>query len=158
MIQKLCVDKKWIPPGLSIEILRYTIPLVIRQIMNTDFVDSSMHIGHERGHTLFDSWRQEVTIGQEALGNIIQSFLGPLMKPVDARAVDNGRELASSHPQCVAHRGKAEDHLQKTTHFIDEVAPDVFARVIDATRLAFVSEQTNYLVNLAVIKQARNFP
>ena len=23
MIQKLCVDKKWIPPGLSIEILRY---------------------------------------------------------------------------------------------------------------------------------------
>ncbi len=33
VVQKLCVDKKWIPPGLSIEILRYkrhvTITIII---------------------------------------------------------------------------------------------------------------------------------
>jgi len=33
IIQKLCVDKKWIPPGLSIETLRYyNMRYLVRQL------------------------------------------------------------------------------------------------------------------------------
>jgi len=39
MIQKLCVEKKWIPPGLSIEILRYISILLISIFISTYLVN-----------------------------------------------------------------------------------------------------------------------
>ena len=40
-----------------------------------------------------------------------EGLLGPLVEPVDGRAVGHGRELAAPHTQRRPHRGEAEDHL-----------------------------------------------
>ena len=94
------------------------VPLVIRQIHGADLVDTLMDIGHELGHTFLCRLCQQIDIGQEPSGHIVQGLLGPLVEPVDAGAVYDGRELARSFSQRATDGREAEDYFEQTAYLL----------------------------------------
>jgi len=62
---------------------------------------------------------EQFDLAEEASTDGDERLLRPLVEPVDAGRVGDGRELATSHTQCAADRWETQHHLHahtRTTH------------------------------------------
>ena len=95
-------------------------------------------------------------IVQELLGDTHECFLGPVVEPVDACAVDNCWKFPPPHPQGGSHRGEAEDDLQLLPHPVDEELPTVFPSVHDPRAFGFIPHLVDDVLNFVVGKEIWN--
>ena len=104
---------------------------------------------------LFITYREEfgLRLIQEAVGHRAKSVIRPLMEPVDAGAVDDGRELASTHSEGGANRREAQHHFELSSHTVNEEGPAVLLGVLDSSTLHFVADSIDDILQLIISKQ-----
>ena len=78
------------------------------------------------------TYLQQFHLLQEPSRYADQRLFGPLMEPIDTRAICDRRKLPSTHAQSGTDGREAEDDLQCATDAVDEEFPAVFARVLQA--------------------------
>ena len=63
-----------------------------------------------------------------------------LMKPIDAGAIDDGREFPTPNPESAANWRKTKDNFQLAADSINEKFPTVFSSVLNSRSFHFISQ------------------
>ena len=106
----------------------------------------------------FPDWRNDLLrkgflLVQKLLGHAHESFLGPVVEPIDAGAVHDCGKLPSPHPQCGTNRGETEDDLQLFSHTINEELPTVLPGVHNPSTFGFIPHLVDNVLNFVVSKE-----
>ena len=62
--------------------------------------------------------RWELNLGEEPGSDTEESFLWPLVEPIDAGAVDQSWELSGSETELVAYWGEAKANVEVASNFV----------------------------------------
>lgn len=93
---------------------------------------------------------------EEVPGNREQRLFWPLVEPVDARAIDEGRKAPCSHAQRDSDRREAENHLQQPPHAIDKEAPAIVLRVDQPKAFDLVFHAAANRLDLVIAEEVGN--
>ena len=113
-------------------------------------------MGHKFSDRRNDLLRKRFLLVQKLLGNTHEGFLGPIVEPIDAGAVDNCWKLPCPHPQRGTHGREAEDDLQLLSHPINEELPTVLPSVHNPSTFGLVPHLVDNVLNFVVSKEVRN--
>ena len=111
-------------------------------------------------YEIINTYTQQFHFLQEPSADRHESLFRPLVEPINARAVDDGRELPATHAQCGTDGREAEDYFEHASHAVDEELPDVFSRVLYTGAFTFITtscKQKNHRMSQRFLHQVRDF-